>query len=97
MSTLIFCPGKGHLIDFEDVVSKLEFLWPEEVISVDVKIIQLVLSEAHASSEQGWMSQEWKEGEEGVLGAASDDSEVLWEGCRDWVDFLGYFLVDEGR
>ena len=96
-SMLVFCPGKGHLIDFEDVVSELEFLWPEEVIPVNVKIIQPVPSEAHAGSEQGWMSWEQMEGEEGVLGVVLDDSEVLWEGCRDRVDFLGYFLVDKGR
>ena len=76
-SALVFCPGTGHLIDFEDVVSKIEFLWPEEVIPVNVKIIQPVLSEVHASGEQGRMSQEQMEGEEGVLRVVLDDSEVL--------------------
>jgi len=59
--------------------SELYFLWPQEVKFVDMEFIEPVLCETSARCERRGVCWQWREGEEGILGMASNDPEVLWE------------------
>ena len=75
------------------MLGKLEFFWPQEVILVEVECIKTFLCEPGAGCEWGRGSGKWRKGEEQVLGAASDDTEVFGEGGGHGVDLLGHFFV----
>ena len=51
-------PSQPKLVDFEHMLKKLEFLWPEEVVRIEVELIEAFLGESFARREVGWVG--WK-------------------------------------
>jgi hypothetical protein len=47
------------LVEFEDMLNEFDFLWPQEVVRVELEIVEALLSEAFAWGEFRWMSRQW--------------------------------------
>jgi hypothetical protein len=90
---LSLSPSECMLIELEDVLSKLLFLWPEELVIVDVEIVESFLHKVDAWHEWGRVGQEWWQGKQRVLRSSSNDANVFGEGGGYRVDLLGSLLV----
>jgi len=74
---------------------EFEFLWPEEAIGVEGKLIKALLHEVFARCEVRWMSWQWRKREKGVFGDATNSAKLFGEHCGNWSDFLVDCLVLE--
>ena len=55
------------------------------------------MSQAFTRHEVGWVSQQWLEQEEGVLGDVTNYAELLRQGCGNRLDFLVNSFVLENK
>jgi hypothetical protein len=86
-------PSEHTLIELKDVLSKLLFLQPEELVMVDVEIVESFLHKAGTWHERGRVGRERRQGEQRVLGSSSNDAKVFGEGGGYRVNLLGSLLV----
>ena len=92
-SALSFSPCECLLIDPEDVLGKLDFIGPKEVVLVKFEVVQAFLCKSEARHERGRVGGKRRKGEEWVFRASSDDTEVFREGGSNGVDFLCSLLI----
>jgi hypothetical protein len=79
------------------VLNEFDFLWPQEVVGVELEIVEVLLSEAFAWGEFGQMSWQRRKQEKGVFRDASNDAVLFRKGGRDRSDLLVNTLVFEGE
>jgi hypothetical protein len=81
------------LIEFEDMLSKFDFLWPQKVVRVELEIIEAFLSEVFIWGEFRQISRQWQKQEKGIFGDVADGAVFFQKGGRHRLDFLVDMLV----
>jgi hypothetical protein len=49
------------------MLSKFDFLWPQEVVGVELEIVEVLLSKVFTWGEFGRMGWQWRKREKGVF------------------------------
>jgi hypothetical protein len=80
LAALSLGPSEHTLIELKDVLSELLFLWPEELVMIDVEIIEVFLHKAGTWHEWGRVGWEWWQGKQRVLRSSLNDVKVFREG-----------------
>jgi hypothetical protein len=81
------------------MLDKLEFFWPEEVVGVEGKLVELFLGEAFSGNEIGRVSRKQRKREEQVLRDATDGAVFFGKCGGNGSDFLvdSFVFEDEER
>jgi len=79
------------------VLEKLDFLWPEEVVGIECKLIKAFLSEAFARHEIRRMGWQRRKQEKGVFGDASEIAKLFGKCGGYGSDLLVDALVFEDK
>jgi len=79
------------------VLEELDFLWPEEVVGIECKLVEAFLSEAFAGREIRRMGWQWRKREKGVFGDASEIAKLFGKCSGNGSDLLVDALVFEDK